>query len=303
MKILMTGATGLIGSALLPVLQADGHELVVLTRNPSRAQLPVGTQAFAWQPEREPPPSAAFANVEAVIHLAGENVAGRWTAERKRAIRDSRVLGTRHLVAGMQAATQPPRVLISGSAVGWYGDRGDELLTERSALGSGFLAEVCREWEHESEQAQASGARVVTLRIGVVLSRAGGALEKMLPAFQFGVAGKLGEGRQWFPWIHIADIVGLFRHVLLLETVRGPLNGVAPNPVTNAEFTKALAAALHRPALFPVPKFALELLFGEMAATVLASQRVMPEAALAAGYQFQFPWLADALRDLLGPQS
>ncbi|MBI1762228.1 MAG: TIGR01777 family protein [Acidobacteria bacterium] len=299
MKILITGATGLIGKALSQALVADGHQIVVLTRNPERATGIVGATAYAWQPEHEPPPVAAFEGVTAVIHLAGENVAARWTTERKRRIRDSRVLGTRNLVLGMQQSAVPPSIFIAGSAVGIYGYRGAEQLTEQAAPGTGFLVDLCREWETESEQAQAFGARTVMLRTGVVLSRAGGALKTMLPAFRFGVAGKLGDGRQWFPWIHIADIVGLLRHALLNETVRGPLNGVAPNPVTNAEFTKELAAVLHRPALLPVPKFALELLFGEMAAVLLASQRVVPEAALKAGYQFRFPWLHEALRELL----
>lgn len=298
MKILITGATGLIGKALSRVLVAEGHQIVVLTRNPARATGIAGAQAYAWQPERERPPQVAFEGVTAVIHLAGENVAARWTPEHKRRIRDSRVLGTRHLVQGMQQSQTPPAVFISSSAVGLYGTRGDEQLTEQAAPGQGFLAGVCRDWEAEIEQAQAVGARTIALRTGVVLSRAGGALRTMLPAFQFGIAGKLGDGRQWFPWIHNTDIVGLICYALSNETVRGPLNGVAPNPVTNEEFTKELAAVLNRPALIPVPKFALELLFGEMAAVVLASQRVLPAAALNAGYQFQFPWLRAALRDL-----
>ena len=298
MKVLITGGTGLIGQALRQTLAAEGHEIVVLTRNPTSAKGLGGGKAFAWQPEQGRPPIEAFAGVTAVIHLAGENVAARWTPEHKRRIRDSRVLGTRNLVLGMRQSAEPPAIFISSSAVGLYGNRGDEQLTEQAAPGTGFLADVCREWEAEIGQAQACGARTVALRTGVVLSRAGGALKTMLPAFQFGVAGKLGNGRQWFPWIHIADIVGLIKHTMLDEQVRGPLNAAAPNPVTNEEFTKELAAVLNRPALIPVPKFALELLFGEMAAVLLASQRVLPEVALKAGYQFQFPWLRAALRDL-----
>lgn len=298
MKVLITGATGLIGRALSLMLTAEGHQIVVLTRNPTRVQGLAGAKAFAWQPEQERPPVEAFEGVAAVIHLAGENVAARWTPEHKRRIRDSRVLGTRNLVMGMRQSQQPPPIFICSSAVGLYGNRGDEQLTEQSAPGTGFLVEVCREWEAEIQQAQAFGARTVALRTGVVLSREGGALKTMLPAFQFGVAGKLGDGRQWFPWIHIADIVGLIRHALLNDSVRGPLNGAAPNPVTNEEFTKELAAVLNRPALIPVPKFALELLFGEMSAVMLASQRVLPAAALQSGYQFRFPWLREALSDL-----
>jgi uncharacterized protein (TIGR01777 family) len=298
MKILITGATGLIGRALCRVLLSEGHRLVVLSRNPAGATRLAAAGVFAWQPEQAEPPVEAFDGVEAVIHLAGENVAARWTAERKRRIRDSRVSGTRNLVAGMRRATKPPRILLSASAVGFYGDRGAEVLTEASPRGTGFLSEVCEEWEAAARQAQTLGARVVTLRTGVALSREGGALKTMLPAFQFGVGGKLGNGRHWFPWIHLADIVGLFRHALLNEALSGPVNGTAPNPVTNEEFTKELAAVLHRPALFPVPKLALELLFGEMAGVMLASLRVLPEAALNAGYQFQFPALRPALEDL-----
>jgi len=298
MKILVTGATGLIGQALCQQLGSAGHELFGLTRSTRKPnELPV--QFYPWQPLQEAPPPAALAGVDAVIHLAGENVAGRWTEERKRQIRDSRVLGTRNLVAGLRQMQRAPRVFISGSAVGFYGDRGDATLSEQASPGQGFLADVCREWEVEARQAEALGSRVVLLRTGVVLSPSGGALQTMLPAFRFGVAGKLSNGRQWFPWIHLADIVGLILHALDNQEVRGPLNGAAPNPVTNEEFTKELAAVLNRPALFPVPKFALDLLFGEMAAVMLASQRVLPEAALQTGYRFHFPWLRQALKDLL----
>jgi uncharacterized protein len=302
MKVLITGATGLIGKALRKALLAEGHEIVVLTRNPARATDLAGTKAFAWQPEQERPPTEAFEGITAVIHLAGENVAARWTPEHKRRIHDSRVLGTRNLVLEMRQSPKPPAILISSSAVGFYGDRGDAQLTEQAAPGTGFLVDVCRSWEAEIGQAQTFGVHTVALRTGVVLSRAGGALKTMLPAFQFGVAGKLGTGRQWFPWIHIADIVGLIQHALLHDGVHGPLNGVAPNPVTNEEFTKELAAVLNRPAFIPVPKFALQLLFGEMAAVMLASQRVLPTAALHSGYRFRFPWLREALDDLFAPR-
>jgi uncharacterized protein (TIGR01777 family) len=275
--------------ALSRLARASSNEL---------ARVPV--RFFAWRPLDELPPAEALAGVEAVVHLAGENVAGRWTPERKRRIHDSRVLGTRNLIAGLRQCGAPPRVVISASAVGVYGNRGDEILTEHARPGQGFLADVCRAWEAEARQAEAFGARVVLLRTGVVLSTQGGALKTMLPAFQYGVAGKLGDGRQWFPWIHETGIVGLIVHALNSNQVSGPVNGAAPNPVTNEEFTKELAAVLNRPALLPVPKFALDLLFGEMAAVLLASQRVVPEAALAQGYQFAFPWLKPALEDLLG---
>ena len=299
MKVLITGATGLIGQAICRVLASEGHQLVVLSRNAASATKLAAPRVFAWQPEQAEPPVEAFDGVEAVIHLAGENIAGRWTAERKRRIRDSRVLGTQHLVAGMQRAAAPPRVFLSSSAVGFYGQHGAEVITERAPRGSGFLAEVCEQWEAAASRARTFGARVVTLRTGAVLSRAGGALKMMLPAFQLGVAGKLADGQQWFSWIHLADLAGLYRHALLNAALSGPVNGTAPNPVTNEEFTKTLAAVLHRPALLPVPKLALELLLGELSTVVLASQRVLPEAALQAGYQFQFPRLRQALEDLL----
>jgi len=236
--------------------------------------------------------------VDAVVHLAGEPVAQRWTAEIKRRIRDSRVLSTRHLIQAMRQVEQPPRIFVSGSAVGFYGARGDERLTENSKPGQGFLSDVCVEWESEALQAETLGTRVTLIRTGVVLDPVGGALKTMLPAFKLGIAGKLGDGRQWFPWIHRDDILGLMRWALLNSQARGPFNGVAPNPVTNEEFTKELAAALNRPALLPVPRFALDMLFGEMAAVMLASQRVEPQAALVGGFSFRFPALREALPDL-----
>lgn len=298
MRVLISGATGLIGRALCNQLEAEGHKLIVLTRNPQRAVKLGDRTAFAWQPELEVPPQVAFEGVDAVVHLAGESVAQRWTNESKRRIRNSRVLGTRNLVQGMRQCAKPPSIFVAGSAVGFYGNRGDERLTEQSAPGEGFLADVCQEWEAEIQQAKLFGTRTVMLRTGVVLSRAGGALKTMLPAFQFGLAGKLGDGRQWFPWIHRTDLVGLIRHALMNNTLDGSLNGTAPNPVTNEEFTKELAKALNRPAFIPVPKFALELLLGEMASIVLASQRVIPQVALQSGYPFRFLWLSAALEDL-----
>jgi uncharacterized protein len=299
MKILVTGATGLIGKNLCQRLYSEGHEIVVLTRKLANAQRVAHHRAFVWQPETEVVPAAALADVNAVIHLVGESVSERWTDERKRSIRASRVASTRNLVQAMRQQANPPRIFISGSAVGIYGSRGDELLPETAAASQGFLGEVCQAWEFEACQAEALNTRVVLLRTGVVLDPAGGALKTMLPAFNLGIAGKLASGRQWFPWIHQADIVGLICHALHNEKVVGPLNGVAPNPVTNEEFTKELAAVLNRPALIPVPKLALDLLFGEMATVILASQRVIPRVALETGYQFIFPRLHEALVDLL----
>ncbi|MGH9832949.1 MAG: TIGR01777 family oxidoreductase, partial [Blastocatellia bacterium] len=258
-----------------------------------------GVAAFCWEPERESPPVEAWEGVEAVIHLAGEPVAARWTDERKRRIRDSRVIGTRNLVAGMKALRKAPESLIASSAVGFYGDRGEEVLNESSPAGSGFLSEVCLEWEAEAARAREFGVRVAHARIGVVLSPEGGALEKMLTPFKLGLGGRLGEGRQWFPWIHLDDIVGILRHALMKPAINGAINGVAPGIVTNEEFTRELAGALNRPVFFPVPEFALRILMGEMAEVALASQRVVPQVALDTGYQFRYPNLRPALDALL----
>lgn len=298
MKILVTGGTGFIGGALCKLLASEGHQFHVLSRRPESVALP-NAKAFRWNPEAETPPAEAWTDVEAVIHLAGEPVAAkRWTEEQKRRIRDSRVIGTRNLVKGMREAAQPPKVFISGSAVGFYGNRGDEKLDERSALGTGFFPDICTAWEREAEQASASGTRVVAVRTGVVLGR-GGMLEKMLLPFKLGIGGRIGSGKQWFPWIHIDDITGIFRHALGNDQLSGPINGVAPNPATNAEFTEALGKALHRPTIFPVPEFALRILMGEMAEAALDSQRVYPNVALETGYQFRYPELQPALDALL----
>ncbi len=300
MKILITGATGLIGRRVCQRLINEGRQVVVLSRRePSDVGL-VGVEAFRWEPMAESPPVACWDGVEAVIHLAGESVAAaRWTEERKRRIRESRVKGSRNLVAGMRAAPRPPEALISASAVGFYGDRGDEILNENSAPGAGFLAEVCLEWEAEAARARELGVRVAVVRTGVVLSPSGGALEKMLLPFKLGLGGRLGDGRQWFPWIHLEDIAGIFLHALTSTAVDGPINGVAPGIVTNEEFTRQLAAALNRPAFFPVPLFALRALMGEMAGVVTDSQRVVPQVALETGYRFGYPNLEPALESLL----
>jgi uncharacterized protein (TIGR01777 family) len=308
MKILITGATGLIGSEIRKFLITDGHQIVVLSRRPASAKGPAsatsltGLSVFQWEPEAELPPPQSWEGVDAVIHLAGESVAsGRWTDERKKRIRNSRVKGTRNLVAGMRDARIHPKIFISGSAVGYYGDREGEILTENSKRGSGFLSEVCMEWEAEAARARELGVRVALVRTGVVLSPTGGALEKMLAPFKLGLGGRMGDGRQWFPWIHLEDIAGIFRHALMTDSVDGPVNGVSPGIVTNEEFTRELAAVLHRPVFFPVPVFALRLLMGEMADAVLASQRVVPRVPLATGYQFQRPYLKSALESLLRP--
>jgi hypothetical protein len=237
---------------------------------------------------------------DAVVHLAGESVVGRWTAEKKKAIRDSRVLGTRHLVAALAQAEVKPRVLVCASAVGFYGDRGDELLREESPSGQGFLPEVCREWEDASRIAGDAGIRTVNIRIGLVLSAKGGALAKMLTPFKLGLGGRIGSGQQWWSWIHVDDIVGGIHHAMRSESLAGAVNLVAPNPVRNAEFTRVLASVLGRPAFFPVPEFALRMAFGKMAAgeLLLSSQRTEPGKLLAEGYEFRFRELRGALANL-----
>jgi uncharacterized protein len=272
MNIAVTGASGFIGKRLMASLGKDAH--------------PVTLQGSL----------DSLAGADAVVHLAGEPVSQRWTKEVREKIRSSRVEGTRRLVEAMRV--NPPRVLVSASAVGYFGSRGDERLTESSSPGDGFLAEVCREWELEALKAEELGVRVVCLRNGVVLGN-GGALAKMMPPFKLGVGGKIGDGRQWTPWIHLDDDVGLIEFAISSSRLRGPVNATAPNSVTNAQFTRDLAEALHRPAFLPVPKFALHLLLGDMAEIVYASQRVIPEAAAAAGYQFRFPNLEGALLDIV----
>ena len=297
MKITISGASGFIGRRLLKNLSSEGHTLQVLSRH-AGTNMPANVKVFAWDPAKAEPPGDALRDVDAVIHLAGEPVAQRWNEQTKQRIRDSRVMGTRNLVQAMAKLRQPPAALICASAIGYYGSRGDETLTEESASGIGYLAEVCREWEAEAKKAEGLGMRVARVRTGVVLDGRGGALQKMLPPFRMGIGGKIGSGKQWMSWIHLEDLTGIYRFAL--ETrVAGALNGVAPYPVTNAEFTKVLASTLHRPAIFPVPEFALNVMFGEMAEVVLASQKVVPTATEEAGYRFKYPQLAGALADVL----
>jgi hypothetical protein len=300
MRAVVTGATGLVGRALLRRLTPP---VAVLTRDDARARRLLGpVDAYRWSPEAGPAPVAALRGADVVFNLAGEPVAeGRWTPERKRRIRDSRVAGTRNLVAALRALDRRPHVLVSASAVGYYGDRGDDGLDEDAPPGRGFLADVCVDWEREAMAATDLGLRVVCVRIGLVLSPGGGALAKMLPAFRFGAGGRLGSGRQWMPWVHVDDIVGLLLHAARVDTLRGPLNGVAPVPVTNADFAAALGRAVRRPALLPAPAFALAVALGEMSGMLLASQRLRPERALASGYAFAHPTLDEALASLLAP--
>lgn len=298
MPMLITGATGFVGRRLVERVQRP----VVLSRNAARAQEVLGdVTAYEWSPQREPPPAAALESVDAIVHLAGESIAaGRWTAERKRRIRESRVVGTEQLVAGLASLARRPAVLVSASAVGYYGSRGDEWLDETSSPGDDFLAHVCRDWEQAALAANELGMRVVLLRLGVVLGPRGGALEKMLPIFRLGLGGRLGSGRQWMPWVHLDDVVGLALRATQDSSLAGPVNVVGPTPVTNREFTQALAAVLHRPAWFPAPAFALKLAVGEFSETLLGSQRVMPRVAQQAGYAFQHADVKSALTASVG---
>jgi uncharacterized protein len=293
-RLLLTGSSGLIGSALLTSLRAHGAQVARLLRGPAS-----GEDQISWDPARPLSPEAV-SGFDAVVHLAGESVVGRWTTAKKSRIRNSRVTGTRNLAQSVAKTKNHPRVLITASAVGYYGDRADEVLNEQSASGAGFLADVCREWEAANQPAADAGIRTVQMRIGVVLSPDGGALQKMLPPFRMGVGGNLGSGRQWMSWIHIQDMVGAVHHILKNDLLQGPVNMVAPKPVTNAEFTGTLASVLSRPAVFPVPAFAAKLLFGQMAEEVLlAGQRVEPARLITSGYPFQYSDLHKALEAVL----
>ena len=293
MKITVTGASGLIGSRLVDRLRARGDEVTTLSRNP------FSPGAVRWLPEQEPAPAAALRGSHGVIHLAGENVAQRWSDGAKRRIRSSRELGTRNLVAGIEAADPRPRVLVSSSAVGYYGPHGDEELDERAPAGDDFLAEVCVIWEREAQRAADLGLRVVNVRTGVVLDQGGGALERMLPFFRLGVGGPVAGGRQYLPWIHVDDVVGIYLAALDDEAWEGPVNASAPEPVTNKTFSRALGRALHRPAFAPVPGLAVKVLYGEMAEIVTKGQRVIPRRAQEHGYAFAHPDLDEALRAAL----
>jgi uncharacterized protein (TIGR01777 family) len=294
MKITISGATGLVGEHLRLYLALQGHDVHCLSRRP-----PAHSGWHAWDPVSGPPPRDSLEGAGAVIHLAGEPVARRWNDEVKRRIRASRELGTRNLVAALAALPQKPGVLVSASAIGYYGDRGDEVLSEQSAPGAGFLSEVCVEWERAAREAEALGIRVVCLRIGIVLAPNGGALTKMLPPFRFGLGGPIGGGQAWMSWIHTNDLTRLFEWAVDHPTLRGPVNAVAPGAVQNVEFTRILGRVLRRPAVFPVPAAALRLLYGEMAGVVLASQRVEPRAAVKSGFEFSWPDLDSTLRNLI----
>ncbi len=300
MRVAVTGATGVIGSALVEALRERGDEPVALSRNAERAKEKLGVDAYEWKtPKAEPAPLDALRGSDAAVNLLGETIAQRWSEDAKREIRDSRVLTTRNLVAALRELPEAerPRVLVSQSASGWYGARGEERIDEAEPAGSDFLARLTVDWEAEADRAEELGVRVVLPRTGVVLSESGGALEKMLPFFKLGVGGPVAGGRQYVPWVHLDDVVGAFLFALDNDALRGPVNLTAPEPVTNKELSRTLGRVLHRPAFAPVPALAVKTLYGEMASIVTAGARAVPARLQELGYEFRRPGLEEALRD------
>ncbi len=295
MKILIGGSSGLVGTALIKSLEAGGHEIFRLVRRAPNSRTEV-----EWSPDRYSIALARIEGFDAVVNLAGESIAERWTDEKKRKIRESRVKGTKLLGDALANLTTPPKTFICASAIGYYGNRGDEILTEESAPGDDFLAEVCAEWEKATALATEKGIRVVNARFGIILDTEGGALKKMLPPFRMGLGGRVGSGKQWMSWIALDDVIGGLNLSLTNESLRGPVNFVAPNPVTNAEFTTTLGKVLSRPTFLPIPEFGVRLAFGEMGeALLLGSQRVAPSKLDKASYAFRYPGLVEALQKVL----
>jgi uncharacterized protein (TIGR01777 family) len=300
MKILISGSHGLVGTALIKSLESAGHDVFRLVRYGPRSEAEI-----EWSPDRYSIALSRIEGFDAVVNLAGESIAeGRWTDEKKRRIRESRVKGTKLLGDALANLASKPKTFICASAIGYYGNRHDEVLTESSTPGDDFLAQVCKEWEEATALAMEKGIRVVNARFGIILDKNGGALAKMLPPFRMGVGGKIGNGKQWMSWITLDDVIGALEFALHNDAVTGPMNFVAPNPVTNAEFTKALGKALSRPTLFPIPAFGVRLLFGEMGeALLLGGQRVAPKRLMSEGYQFKHSNLDPALAYVLGKKS
>ncbi len=301
MKILIAGASGFIGNALLKKLSSYNHEIVVLTRNLEKAtfQLPIFCKTYEWQPESGSLPNEAMEGVDAVINLSGENIAsGRWSPDRKKLIENSRILSVRNLIAAMKNLEQKPKVFLSASAIGFYGDCGDLEAEENSLPASDFLADVCQKWETEIFKAEGLGIRTLAFRIGMVLGHDGGALQKMLPAFQMGVGGKLGRGKNWMSWIHLEDLTEMIIHGLSTENLNGPVNAISPNPETNEVFTKVLGKVLKRPTIFPAPSLLLKAALGELSSLLLASQKVSAKKILGSGFSFKFPKLEQALTEI-----
>lgn len=302
MRILVSGSTGFVGTALIEALEGQGHQIARLVRPVSAQKSASGSRApsVAWDPAAGQFDAASAEGADALVHLAGASIAdGRWTDARKQLLRTSRIDATRQLFGALAKLQRPPRVIVAASAIGYYGNRGDELLTEASAPGTDFLSGLCREWEREIARGAEFGARVVTLRFGIILAQHGGALAKMVMPFKLGAGGRLGDGRQWMSWITLPETLRIIQFALQTASLLGPVNTVAPNPVRNSEFTTILAKTLHRPALFPAPAFALRLALGEMAdALLLSSLRVSPSRLQEVGYAFQQPDLASALADV-----
>ena len=301
MRIIITGGTGLIGRALTRSLSNHGYEIILLSRAPERARdLPQGTRAERWDGRTAAGWGTLANGAEAIVNLAGENIAGgRWTAERKRRIRESRIHAGRAVVEAVQEAAEKPRVVIQASGLGYYGCREEETITEETPPGDDFLAEVAIEWEASTAAVEARGVRRAVIRTAPVLSTEDGAFPRMIRPFRFFVGGPLGNGEQWFPWIHIADEVGAIRFLMKNSAAQGPFNLTAPNPLRNADFARALGRVLRRPAFLPTPAFALRLLFGEMASVLLGGQRALPKRLLDLGFSFRFPEAESAMRDLL----
>ncbi len=300
-SVLVSGATGFIGRSLCAAIKERGVPFTAFSRRPDRARslLPGVKEAYRWRPKLEPAPLAAIQGAGALVHLAGASVVGRWNKHKKQDIRESRVVGTRHLVDAIAEAKSKPGVLVCASAVGYYGSRGEEELTEESGPGSDFLAEVCQAWEAEARRAEEFHVRVVMLRIGMVLGLGGGALKQMLIPFKMGLGGPVGKGEHWMPWVSVDDVIGIILHAIEHSNVKGPVNATAPNPVRNREFTKTLAQVLRRPAFLPAPVFVLKLLLGEFADLLYTSQRIIPKQIQETGYKFAHPTLGAALRAIL----
>jgi uncharacterized protein (TIGR01777 family) len=301
MRILVSGSTGFLGTALVETLEGQGHSIARLVRpgTSQKSAAGVRTESVSWDPVAGKFDAAGAEGVDALIHLAGASIAGgRWNASRKKLLRTSRIDATRHLVEALAKLQRPPRMIVAASAIGYYGNRGDEPLTEASAPGNDFLAGLCQEWEAETARAAGFGARVVNLRFGIILAAHGGALPRMAMPFRFGAGGRLGDGRQWMSWLTLRETISIIQFALATSGLTGPVNAVAPNPVRNSEFTAVLAKTLHRPALFPAPAFALRLALGEMAdALLLISQMVVPSKLADSGYPFLQPSLVSALAE------
>lgn len=303
MRILVSGSTGFLGTAAVTTLEKHGHTVARLVRPQTAANKPTGVteQTVHWDPAAGTFDAAAAEGADVLVHLAGASIAGgRWNGARKKLLRTSRIDATRHLISALSKLKQPPRIIVAASAIGFYGDRGDEALTETSAPGNDFLAALCREWEAEIARGAEFGARVVSLRFGIILAAHGGALPQMAMPFKFGAGGRIGSGRQWMSWLALAEAMAIIQFAIANSGLSGPVNAVTPNPARNSEFTRALAKAMHRPALFPAPPFALRLALGEMAdALLLSSQRVQPSKLEQGGYRFAQPDLARALGEIL----